>query len=288
VSRVALVFDEGPGAGIAHRRRMEALVPAFAARGYDVELCPGACEAIAPVVVVDSHEWRADDPSRFSGEVLAAVDDRNRNLDVDVLIEPSPGARSNVHRAARVVLAGVGFALVAPATVSAPADEVRTVLVATGAADVAGHGTRIAAEIKGALPDVSVRLVVRSRDRRTVPPGVDLVDAPNGLAEEFAGADLVVTGGGITLQEALLRGLPTVAVTFTPEHRRPVRALRAEGAAVVADPAKACDEVIALAHDRDRRFALAAAAHAMVDGRGAERVVAEIDRLHLMREKLPA
>jgi spore coat polysaccharide biosynthesis predicted glycosyltransferase SpsG len=288
VTRVALVFDEGPGAGLSHRRRMEALARAFGERGYEYDLRPGACEAVAPIVVVDSHAWRADDPSRFSGEVLAAVDELGRNLDVDVLIDPSPGARSNVHRAAKVVLAGVGFALVAPASPRDPAAEVRTILVATGAADVAGHGANIAGMIAAALPGVTVRLVLGPWGSRPVPDGVEPVEAPHGLASELATADLVVTGGGVTLQEALLRGMPTVAVAFTPEHRRPVRALRTAGATVVAEPAGACHEVVALVHDHERRVALAVAAHAMVDGRGADRAAAEIDRLFTMREKLPA
>ena len=288
MGRVALVFDEGPGAGVAHRRRMEALARAFAALGYECDLRPGAFEAVAPIVVVDSNEWRADDPSRFSGEVLAAVDDCGRNLDVDVLIDPLPGARGSQHRAAKVVLAGAGFALIAPASRREPSPEVHTVLVTTGAADVAGHGAHIAGAIAAALPELTVRLVVGPWGKRAVPDGVETVEAPHALATEFATADLVVTGGGITLQEALLRGMPTVAVAFTPEHRRPVRALRAEGATIVAEPASACDQVVALVRDRDRRLALAAAAHAMVDGRGAERAVAEIDRLYVMRERMPA
>ena len=181
---VFLLFDEGPGAGLGHRRRMEALASELTARGHDCVLvplgAPGAATIAADVVVVDSYRMRADDRAFAHARVVAAVDDLARDLAVDLVVDPSPGAIGAAHRRARRCLAGRRYALVPPldagvieAAVDAP---VARVFVTTGAADADGIGARIAAalvaDVGATLPEVEVRLVVGPWGATDVPDGV--------------------------------------------------------------------------------------------------------------------
>ncbi|MEP6624358.1 MAG: hypothetical protein ABJC79_07940, partial [Acidimicrobiia bacterium] len=142
--RAVLVADDGPLAGLGHRRRLEALAAALGA--LDVETTVVALDAYRPggdvdLVVIDSYRERADDRGRFDARVVAAIDDLDRDLAVDVVVDPSPGADGSRHRRARRVLAGADYAIVDPALVVArastseprPADPVRRVVVTLGA-----------------------------------------------------------------------------------------------------------------------------------------------------------
>ena len=95
-ARVRLVFDEGPGVGLGHRRRMEALARgARRAAATTVVLVPlGRDDRDRPrdVVVVDSYRVRADDRAFARAGVVVAVDDLARDLAVDLVVDPSPGA----------------------------------------------------------------------------------------------------------------------------------------------------------------------------------------------------
>src|SRR5258708_39480124 len=98
--RVSLCFDEGPGVGLGHRRRMEAVAAALTQREHTCALLPlpvnelPACDA----VVVDSYRQRADDRAFAVAPVVAAVDDLARDLAVALVVDPSPGALGAPHR----------------------------------------------------------------------------------------------------------------------------------------------------------------------------------------------
>ena len=107
--------------------------------------------------------------------VIAAVDDLARDLAVDLVVDPSPGALGAAHRRARRVLAGAAYALVPPpdpgvreVAVAAP---VARMLVTTGAADAAGHRRAARRRARVAPARCRVRLVVGpvGRDRRSRP-----------------------------------------------------------------------------------------------------------------------
>jgi len=291
VTRAVFVFDEGPGAGLGHRRRMEALADAFEGHGHHCELWANAPEAVAPIVVVDSYRQRADDPSRFNAQVVVAIDDLRRDLCVDVLVDPSPGADPGVHRAAEFVLAGGKYALVrAPMEAhGSRRDDVRCILVTTGAADTHGHGATMAGAIaRVAGPDVIVRLVLGPWGARDIPAGVEAVDAPSGLAAELDAADLVVTAGGVTLLESLARGRPTVAVETAANQSVAVRALTNGGAAVHSDVDGIAVVVGDLLGDADRRRDLSRAGKETIDGQGPARVAAEVARVAAARHRAHA
>ena len=275
-TEVVFVHDAEAEAGLGHRRRVEALATEVRRRGGSVRVQPVDGPVRAPAIVVDSYRTRADDRTWYDADVVGAIDDLERDLAVDVLVDPSPGATAASHRRAHVVLAGADYALVDPALHAVAAypitNDVGRVLVTTGAADRAGVGVRIARALSASSRDCEVRLVVGPWGSQVVPPGVTAVRATSGLADELARADLVVTAGGVTLLESLVLGRPTVCVIVAENQRRAFEAVVAAGAAVGAVPDAAASEVGALLVAPERRRELAARARKVVDGRGAARV----------------
>jgi len=285
---VVLTFDEGPGVGLGHRRRMEALAAELESRAHDCTLVPldALGRTVAhDVVIVDSYRVRADDGTFASARVVGAVDDLARDLAVDLVVDPSPGTVGAAHRRARRVLAGAAYALVHTPdaeTVNAADDEVRRVLVTTGAADADGVGARIAESLRQSLrtrPDIEIRLVVGPWGASDVPAGVHAVLAPDGLETELAAASIVVTAGGVALLEACRLGRPTVALALADNQRQAVHGLEQEHAVIVAAADTVAAAVEALIHDRGRRIALGVAARSAVDGKGVIRVADTIEQL---------
>jgi spore coat polysaccharide biosynthesis predicted glycosyltransferase SpsG len=277
-----VVYDDGRESGLGHRRRMEALASALEDAGVASRMTTG--DAAAPLVVVDSYRWRADDRSRFRGSVVAAVDDLARDLAVDVLIDPSAPTAAVLHASAREVLAGPAYALVLRSLRELPvrgvSDDVHRVVVATGAADVEGVGAGIAAAICAATgPGTIVYLAVGPWGSRSLPHGVEAIEVKDGLGPVLAEADLVVTAGGVTLIEAMVLGRPTVAFAIAGNQIPSLDAVSAAGAAVVVDASEAAEEARLLAADTERRRALACRSSQYVDGRGADRVAARLAEL---------
>jgi len=278
---VVFVHDAEQEAGLGHRRRVEALATEVQRRGFPIRVQPIDAPVHAAAIVVDSYRTRADDRTRYDAAVVGAIDDLERDLAVDVVIDPSPGANTDAHRRAEVVLAGADYAIVDPALAGRASDpiidDVTRVLVTTGAADRAGVGVRIARALATASfanepCAFEVRLVVGPWGSQVVPPGVTPVRVTTGLAEELARAGVVVTAGGVTLLESLVLGRPTVCVVVAENQRRAAEAVAAAGAAVGAVPESAASEVAALIAVPQRRRDLATRAHEVVDGRGAARV----------------
>lgn len=277
VTRIVLVFDDGPGAGMGHRRRMAALGIAFQGLGCHPHLVPSGEDHVeADVVVVDSYRHRVDEPRRYRAGVLAALDDLGRDLGCDIVVDPNPGADPKLHQAARRALVGPAYALVDPALAALATRPVRerveTALVASGAHDPALAGSRMAKALAGLLPGVQVRLAVGPWTEAGAPEGVVAVRTESGLGPLLADADLVLTGAGVTLVEAMALGRPSVAVVLADNQRQAAFGVEEAGAALRAEISDAPRIAAELAQDPTRRRALSAAARALVDGHGADRV----------------
>jgi spore coat polysaccharide biosynthesis predicted glycosyltransferase SpsG len=280
---VTLAYDDGPGAGLGHRRRVEALAAELEARGW---WCPTVAlrdraRVAGDLVVVDSYRVRADDPSRINARRVVALDDLARDLDVDVVVDPSPGADESVHVRAARVLAGASYALaVVPAVETVPVEgPVDRVVVTTGASDTAGVGARLAASIATSIPAAQVRLVLGPWGAPDVPPGVVPVRAPHGLADELAAAPIVVTAGGVAMLEACLLGRATIAVVLAHNQRQAVAGLEHAGAVVSGTVSTTGNVVATLASSPARRKELAVAARRALDGRGPARLADVIEEL---------
>ncbi len=150
-------FDEGPGIGLGHRRRVEGLAHELDVLGFDVEMhVLGPDAVVGDIVLFDSYRFRADDRSRVQADLVIAIDDLERDLAVDLVIDPDPGADARVHSTAAAVVAGAPYALIEAALrtrVVSPIREVaETVLVTTGGSDGEGLGSRVAVGLADALP----------------------------------------------------------------------------------------------------------------------------------------
>jgi spore coat polysaccharide biosynthesis predicted glycosyltransferase SpsG len=283
--RITLAYDEGPGAGLGHRRRIEALAHELAARSYRCARVSleGSAMVAGRIAVIDSYRIRADDPGRVKAGVVVAIDDLARDLDVNLVVDPSPGASADAHEAARHALAGSMFALVAvPAalqTVAVDAAAVTRILVTTGAADEQGVGARLAAHVSAAVPGAEVRLVVGPWGATEVPVGVVGVHARDGLAAELAAAPVVVTAGGVAMLESCMLGRATIGVAIAENQQQAVRGLADAGAIVSATEANVAEIVWSLVSNPARRAALGAAARVALDGKGPARVADAIEEL---------
>ncbi len=102
------------------------------------------------------------------------------------------------------------------------------------------------------------------------------------MPELIRWADMAVTAGGSTCWELCLLGLPMLVISIAENQRALVQALGAAGAAVVVGQAgevksgELVRQLAALSADAGRRQTLSAAAQRVVDGWGAERVVAAL------------
>jgi UDP-2,4-diacetamido-2,4,6-trideoxy-beta-L-altropyranose hydrolase len=282
VKEVVLAYDEGPKVGLGHRRRVGALAEAFRTAGLSTTEVSLMHPVSGECVVVDSYLRRADDREFFDGDLIVAVDDIDRDLAVDVVVDPSPGATATPHVHARCVLAGAEYALIGPGL---PLVEIRPVrqavarvLVTLGGADHGAFGGAIAAAIAALLSDVEVQLAVGPWSTSNVDSRIHTVHVTDGLGPWLAAADIVVTAGGVTLLEALCLGVPTIVLEIADNQRRAtVGAVAARAAlAVGLDPRDIAVAVHDLAGDPARRRALATAASTLVDRGGPKRVVESV------------
>ena len=279
--KIVLAFDEGPGVGLGHRRRVESLALELAGFGIASEMHVLGDESVSgDIVLVDSYRFRADDVERVRGDIVIAIDDVERDLAVDLVIDPDPGADARVHWKAAAVVAGAPYALVDPALrtlESAPIeDPVRRVLVTTGGADSDGIGARLASELANDLTGVEIRLVVGPWGLGTDDDRVNPVHALDGLASELVSADVVLTAGGVTMLEACCLGRPVVAFSSGPGQGRALAGAAHVGAVVASDIASASAVAIRLVHDTAARKRLAGSARVLIDGQGSARVAAVI------------
>jgi spore coat polysaccharide biosynthesis predicted glycosyltransferase SpsG len=283
VTHAVLAYDGEPADGLGHRRRMEALAEALRALACDVDLVVTGESLRAELVVVDSYRFRADDKEWIDADAVVALDDLCRDLEVDIVVDPSPGATVDAHRAAKRVLTGPKYALIDPSLAEVVArpigPDIGVVLVATGGADAGGVGTSLAASLASLLPDAEIRLALGPGVAATDDERVRVVRTERGLGSFLADADLVVTAAGVTLLEALALGRPVVAVVLADNQRQAADGAAAAGAAVVATLDDAAPAAAALASNLEQRARMAEAARQLVDGLGARRVAEAVAAL---------
>jgi spore coat polysaccharide biosynthesis predicted glycosyltransferase SpsG len=159
---------------------------------------------------------------------------------------------------------------------------VAAVLVTTGATDPDGVSARLLEAVREGLPGTSVRRVRGPQCEPVKIDGIVEVDAPADLRNELRQTDLVVCLGGQTALEAACLGVPTLALAVNVNQQANVERLAAAGAVESAT----LDEDLAghirsLGRDPQRRARLSRSARRAVDGFGALRVAAEIERLLL-------
>jgi spore coat polysaccharide biosynthesis predicted glycosyltransferase SpsG len=235
------------------------------------------------------------DPATVAGVapgLLVVIDDSGCfPVPGDVVVNAALGLRAPERTPARYLL-GPSFALLAPAFAEAPRRSwkptVRRVLLTLGGAAAAGATASLAAAVRAAIPgaviDVVAGPVGDSADavEAAIGRGPHMVvhRAPAELRPLMLGADLAVSGGGVTLLELAAAATPTVGVAVAANQEGNLRglhrldAIRYAGA--LEDAAAVGAGAAALAGAAPQRRALGERARHMVDGGGAARVAAVV------------
>ncbi len=249
-------------------------------------------------VVLDHYGLAADDHRRLAaGRPALVIDDlADRPLAADIILDAEP-LRTAAHYAGLVaptteLLLGPAFAPVRPAfaerrdqalaarTGRAP----RRVLVSLGLTDVGGITGRIVDLLRPHLGDLALDVVVGGAApslpalRALDDPNLTLhVDAQN-MPALLAGADLAIGAGGGSAWERCVLGLPSLCLMLADNQIDTARALEDAGATIALDVrTPSFDSDLLQAFDRliaapDALARMSAAASALCDGRGAERV----------------
>jgi UDP-2,4-diacetamido-2,4,6-trideoxy-beta-L-altropyranose hydrolase len=235
---------------------------------------------------------------------IAVIDDlADRPHDADLLVDAgalSPDAyRSRVAESCEV-LTGPQFAIVAPAFARArtaalarrDGRPVERVLVSFGQIDPGNVTAQALAALQAVEFDGEIDVVIGHTAqhlvqlRAQVERGVHLhVDAAN-MPELMSAADLAIGAGGVTAWERCCLGLPSILMAVAENQRGIVSRVASAGAGIDASPAAGVTEsrtasaLRRLLADGTQRAAMARAAAALVDGRGCDRVLARLVKLH--------
>ncbi|MBK7073568.1 MAG: hypothetical protein IPH44_14815 [Myxococcales bacterium] len=302
-----LVVGDDPAASLVALD--ERGLPAVAADGVSGSPAEGAATiALARSLAADAVV--VDGPA-FSPAYVAAVADAGlRVVAVDDLgLAPPPaevvvnhnlGAEELAARypAAATRLLGRRYHLLRrefralPAGGATPRGRVERLLITMGGSDPAGATARVLGALPPGALAVTVVLGPGFCADRALAVGlataeraghqVELAYRPPDLAARMAGCDLAISAAGGTLAELAYLGRPTIAIAIAPDQLVNARRHAAAGLAAGGWPLAAVDDreltatIAALIGDPLARRALAAAATAATDGRGAARVVAHL------------
>jgi UDP-2,4-diacetamido-2,4,6-trideoxy-beta-L-altropyranose hydrolase len=258
--------------------------------------------ADADCVLIDGYALGADVAQAWAdaGAAVAVLDDAPERPRPCVLrIDPTPGRSPAEYAAvapgARVLLGPAfapmraAFARLRPATLArrARGGPVQVVLVSLGLTDAASLAPAAAEAALGAFPSASVDVAVGpgaaslselralAADQRRLTLHVDASD----MAELTAGADLAIGAAGVSGWERCALGLPSVALAVADNQRANAAALQASGAATIVADVGAVGPALATLAAPSARRAMAQAAAALCDGRGAERIAAALIEL---------
>ncbi len=257
-----------------------------------------------PMLVVDHYaigsEW-LDLARVWAGPIVAVDDLANRPLPVDLVLNQNLGVDAGTYAAlvpdgARI-LVGPQFALVRPGFVAArerhrprsgAIDRILVFLSGGDPSDVTRRAA-VAADSVGVDVDVVVGTgypgLAGLRTWVGGQPRVELHVATPAMAELMERADLAIGAPGSASWERCTVGLPSILVLLADNQAAPGRELSDLGAAVTlgwqdtidAEMIRRAIEELRTAPERVR--AMSDAACRITDGRGTERVAAEIESL---------
>ena len=240
-------------------------------------------------LLVDSYEATSEYLAalhRFAR--VAVIDDLNTfdRFDCDIVINAAMSASRDAYTSkstARLLL-GAKYALIRREflTRTITKNPERSVVVMFGGSDPTGLSSQVAERLLEALPDVSISVVLGPAGTQSWPLSklfsrprrLKIYSAPAKVSKVLRNAGLVVTAAGGSVGEVAAMRLPALVLV----------AYDNQAAALQACPYPIIDvrqglpddleaQVKALFDDTARRKAIAAAAHKIVDGKGAKRIV---------------
>ena len=260
-----------------------------------------ALDGLAPeVIVVDSYAASSELLASFRAlaPVVAVDDMADRRLPVDVVVNGGAGAeRLRYERTPGTrFLLGPRYALLDPRYAGpperVPTGQVGRVLICLGGGRQVDTTLAALSAVDQVFTDCVVDVVAGVFSGNS--PALDAAarGARNrvlihrdgfGLRALMLGADVAVSGAGVTLCELCATATPSVAVCMADNQRANVEAFAEAGAALAAgaaeDPhlAEAVASALArLANDVALRASTGARGRALVDGRGASRLARAI------------
>jgi len=259
--------------------------------------------AVGPVdwMIVDHYlldaRWHSAARS-FADRVLVIDDLANRPYDCDLLVDQTFG-----HTAADYenlippdvdVLAGGSHALLRPefeqkrhsalARRREPASVPR-ILISMGTTDIGGSTARIVDAVIASAPDCDVDVILGEqapslpyvRQVAASEPRINIHIDSHEMAVLMRNADLAVGGAGTTTWERCCLGLPAIAVVLAENQRPGATALAEAGAVRSVETADDVGPALGeLLRDLRSLSQMSAAAFAITDGRGTQRVAAAI------------
>ncbi len=256
-------------------------------RGVEVRRLPARDtddDRFASMPVVEDAEWVVVDDYRFTlkhqqrlpAERLVVVDDHNRvgRCEAAWIIDQNVGAEARAQRY-REDAPGAGLMLGPRYAL------LRSEFRDRSSPGVVGPASRVLVTLGGAPPAEARDLrdaVVELLERRGV--HVDaLTGSDHDVVRRMRDADVVLSAAGTTVWELCALGVPTVLMSIADNQQPVARQVQDAGAAVDLgwyedlDPTSVADAVSRLLGDDAARSKMSHAARALVDGRGAARVV---------------
>ncbi|MEM7568913.1 MAG: hypothetical protein AAF337_03880 [Pseudomonadota bacterium] len=304
---VILRTDAGGLHGYGHIMRCIALADALAAAGavpvFWSESLPENIHALLakrafPVItappdttaawlVVDSYTIGEAERTKLARAAarLAIIDDVGDNgpYACDLLINPNPGARTSSYGAAKQALIGADFVLLRRDILSAQTDRrsgsANRILVSCGGTDPFGITAKVLQAVHN-LGDGIVRVLSNAADLDVSDKDrVQVVSGDFDMASHLLWADVAVLAAGSVQWEAAYLGCPYLALIVADNQAPGATFAAGEGASLCLDwrETQTVDalktDLAALMKDDAGRTAQAQKAQALIDGRGAERVV---------------
>ena len=231
--------------------------------------------------------------------VTAVIDDgHDRRLAADyAYYPPVPGAKAlNWNGTNTLARVGWEWSLLGlnPNTAASRAPQSRpAVLVAMGGSDPHGLTLRMAKALGELDPDLRVRFVIGAgmKDGAKVAAGLvklkknyETVENAEDLTLAYASAEVVLCAFGVTAYELAALGIPAIYLGLTPDHAASASAFADAGMGIslgVADTVSD-DEIAAtvqwLMHKPNLRRDMRNAGLSLMDGRGAERIAADLSQ----------
>lgn len=219
---------------------------------------------------------------------VAVIDDLAalETYDCDLIVNAAQAASHSTYRArtqAKLLL-GASYALIRrefrrPHT--AAADE-PSIAVMFGGSDPRRLTAGCAALLRAAMPEVRLKIIAGPAHMHTQElqamaasdPRMELHVDPPSVAEVLAGSDLVLTAAGGSVGEMAAMGLTALVLVVYDNQKAALEQCPFPVIDARTDlPADLGVQARALMDDREKRRTIAAAAHKIVDGKGAQRVV---------------
>jgi spore coat polysaccharide biosynthesis predicted glycosyltransferase SpsG len=234
--------------------------------------------------------------------VIAIASGEVTDVDADVAVSPYMGFQANASQSARsgTRLIGPDYFIFRPEFIAAAkktrsiAQEAHNILVTVGGSDDLNLSTKIAGALcELAISGLNIHMVFGAgyseelrRDVRTVLEGVSgecaFLEQNTDIAAEMQWSDLAIIGDGLTKYEVAVTGTPSIMLS-RPESEEELNILFQEagttrylGTGCILKVAVLTDTVRDVMNDYHLRRSMSEKGKAILDGKGLERIIANV------------